>query len=99
MGPYPWAEILLFKLLHTVALYPTRQLIHRPVVLAAMVYVATQIFLRMEIAEPLGIGYGVGFQIALHFELIAHLLCAEGPFPDHWRRVRDDLEVHAKTEG
>ena len=36
--------------------------------------------------------------IALHFGLMAYLLCAEGPFTDHWMRVRDDLEVHAKTE-
>lgn len=97
MGRYPLPEILLLEVLHTIALYPTRQSFYRVVVLAAMVSVATQVFLTLEVTDPLGMGYGVGFQIALHFGLIAHLLCSEPSFPDHWRRVRD--EVDAKADG
>ena len=97
MGRYPWSEILLFQVLHTLVLYPTRQPLHRVVVFATMVCVATQILLNLEVIEPIGMGYAAGFQIALHFGSIAYLLCSEGSFPDHWRRVRD--EVNAKADG
>ena len=96
MGNYPWAEVLLFEVLYLVVFYPTRQHAYRMVVLAAMFYVATQIYLTPEVIGPLTVTYTVGSMIALHFTFTVYLLFAEGPFPDHWRRVRD--EVHAKAD-
>ena len=97
MGRYLWPEIILFQVLHTLILYPTRRPLYRVVVFVVMVYLATQIFSKLDVTDQIVVGYGVGFQIGLHFGSIAYLLCAEGSFPDHWRRVRD--EVHAKADG
>ena len=96
MGQYPWVEVILFEVLHIIVFYPTRRHAHRVVVLAAMVYIAARICLTPEAADPLMMGYTVGCMAALHFAFTAYLLFAEGPFPDHWRRVRD--EVHAKVD-
>ena len=97
MGRYPWAEVLLFEVLHIAILYPTRQHAYRVAVLAAMIYLSSQIYPTPEVTDPLTITYTVGFGIAFHFIFTTYLLFAEGSFPDHWRRVRDD--VHVKADG
>ena len=96
MGRYPWAEVLLFEVLRILVFYPTRQYAYRVVFLTAMVYVAAQIYLTPEVTDPLTVTYTVGSTIAFHFAYTVYLLFAEGPFPDHWRRVRD--EVHAGVD-
>ena len=95
MGRYPWIEVLLFEILHVLVFYPTRRHDYRAVVLAAMIYLAAQIYPTPEVTGKLGVTYNVGFTIAAHFTFTAYLLFSEGSFPDHWRRIRD--EVHAKT--
>lgn len=97
MGRYPWVEALLFEVLYIIVFYPTRQHAYRVVVLAAMVYVAARIYLSPEVTDPVTVTYTVGGTVAFHFAFTAYILFAEGPFPDHWRRVRD--EVHAKADG
>ena len=96
MGRYPWAEVLLFEVLHILVFYPTRQHAYRVVVLAAMIYVAAQIYPTQEVTERLTTTFFVGFSIAFRFTFTAYLLLTEGSFPDHWRRARD--EVHAKAD-
>ena len=96
MGRYPWAEVLLFEVLHIIVFYPTRRRIYRVVVLATTIYVAAQIYLTPEVTDSLKVTFGVGFTIASHLIFTAYLLFAEGSFPDHWRRVRD--EVHTNTD-
>ena len=97
MGRYPWAEFLLFEVLHVIVFYPTRQHAYRMVVLTAMVYIAAQIYLTQEVTDPLVVTCSVSVAVALHSaHSTVYLLFAEGPFPDHWRRVRD--EVHAKAD-
>ena len=97
MGRYPWAEVLLFDVLHIAILYPTRQHAYRVAVLAAMIYLASKVYSTPEVTDPLTITYTVGFGITFHFVFTAYLLFSEGSFPDHWRRVHD--EVHAKADG
>ncbi|KAF9650495.1 hypothetical protein BDM02DRAFT_1382275 [Thelephora ganbajun] len=99
MGRYPWVETLLFEVLHIIILYPTHQNAYRVVVLAAMVYLAAQIFLTPEVTDPLVVTYGVGGKIAFHFAFTAYLLFAEGTFPNHWRRVRDEAHANADASG
>ena len=96
MGRYPWAEFLLFEFLRVIVSYPTRQHAYRTVILTAMVCVAAKIYLTQEVTDPLVVTYSVGTLVALHSAHTVYLLFAEGPFPDHWRRVRD--EVHAKVD-
>ena len=93
---YPWVEILLLEILHVVILYPTRQHTYRMAAIAAAICVTARFYLIPEVTNPLAVGYTVGCAIAFRFMFIAYLLFAEGPFPDHWRRVRD--EVHAKAD-
>ena len=95
MGRYPWAGVLLFKVLHIIVFYPTRQHAHRVVILVAMAYVAAQVYLTPEVTDPIKVTYTVGCGVAFHFAFATYRLFAEGPFPDHWRRFRD--EVHAKA--
>jgi len=95
MGRYPWAEFLLFEFLRVIASYPTRQHFYRVVVFTAMVCVAAQIYLTPKYTESLVVTHSMSVMVAFHFAHTACLLFVEGPFPDHWRRVRD--EVHAKT--
>ena len=98
MGRYPLAEILLLELLHTIVFYPTRHRGCRVIIVAAMVCVATQIYLKLDPADTsITSAYGVGQRIGLHFGFTAYYLWSEGSFPDHWRRVRD--EVNAKADG
>ena len=96
MERYPWTECILFEVLYTIFPYPTRHNVYRVVILAAMIYLATQIYLTQGVTDLLSLQYSAGFTIATHFIFIAYLLFAEGPFPDHWRRVRD--EVHPKSD-
>ena len=99
MGRYPWAEVLLFEVLHVIVFYPTRQHAYRVLILAAMIYVAAQIYLTPEVTDPLTVTYTVGSMIALNLAFTAHLLFAEGPFPDHWRRLRDEVHTEADASG
>ena len=97
MGRYPWAGVVFFEVLYIAALYPTRHHAYRVAVLAAMVYIATQIiYPTPEVTNPIGMGYIVGCTVGSHFIFIAYLFFSEGSFPDNWRRVRD--EVHAKGD-
>ena len=97
MGRYPWPEALLFEVLHITILYPTRQNAYRAVVLAAMICVTAKIYLLPEITGSVGMIYSLGAVISFQSIFTAYLLFAEGTFPDHWRRVRD--EVHGKDNG
>lgn len=95
MGRYPWAEILLLEVLHIIVFYPTRHHVYRAPVLAAMTYLAAKIYLTPELTDPPSITYTVGCAIPLHFAFTAYILFAEGSFPDHWRRVRDEVHTGA----
>jgi len=94
MGRYPWAEALLFEILRICLFYPTRHHAYRAVVLAAIIYIAAQIYQTSEVTDPLVVTFLVGCTIVQRFMFAAYILFTEGPFPDHWRRVRD--EVHTK---
>jgi len=96
MGRYPWAEVILFEALRIIALYPTRQHAYRVAVLATMIYTAAQICLT---PDPLTVTYAMGGTIAFHFTFTVYLLFAEGSFPDHWRRVRDEVRAKDGTGG
>ena len=97
MGQYPWPEVILFEVLHVIVFYPTRQHAYRVAILAAMIYASAKIYQTPEVTDPLTVTYTAGFAIAFHFMFTAYLLFAEGPFPDHWRRVYD--EAHSKVDG
>ena len=96
MGRYPWAEVALFEVLHVIIFYPTRQYAYRVAVLAAMIYLAAKIYSTSEVTDSLTVTYTVGGTIGFHFIFTAYLLFAEGSFPNHCRRIRD--EVHAKAD-
>ena len=96
MGRYPWAEVILFEILFIAILCPTRHHAYRVAVFAAMVYVATPIYMTREVTDPLILTYTVGCMVGGNFMFITYLFFAEGSFPDNWRRVRD--EVHAKAD-
>ena len=96
MGRYLWAEVLLLEVLHIIALYPTPHHAQRVVILAAMLYVAAQVYLTLEANFPLAVLSGVASHIFTTFAFTAYVLYAEGSFPDHWRRVRD--EDHPKSD-
>ena len=96
MGRYPWAEFLLLEVLQTSVFYPTHQHAYRVVALAAMVYLATQIYPTPEVTNPLRVTHAVGCAVGSHFIFAAYIFFTEGSFPDHWRRVRD--EGHAKAD-
>ena len=99
MGRYPWTEVLLLQVLHIVFFYPTRQNAYRAVILPAMIYLAWQIYSTPEVTDPLKVTHSVGCAIASHFTFATYLLFAEGPFPDHWRRVRDEVNAGVDTGG
>jgi hypothetical protein len=88
-------EVLLLQVLHVIVFYPTRHRLYRIVVLAATFYVAAQIFQTTEVTDPIRMTYIVGTGIGYHFVFTTYLLCAEGTFPDHWRRVRDEVRAGA----
>ena len=96
MGRYPLIEIIFFEFLRTIVFYPTRHNVFRVIIVAAMVYVAAQIYLTLDVADTtIKSAYTVGQRIALNFGFTAYFLCAEGSFPNHWRRVRDELQAKA----
>ena len=96
MGRYPWAEVLLFEVLRIIVFYPTRHRIHRIFLLAAMIHLAAKIFLTPEVTVPLTLTYTVGGTIPFYFAFTLYILWAEGDsFPDHWRRVRDQVRTEA----
>lgn len=99
MGQYPLVEFLLFKILHILVFFPTRHRLYRVVILALKFYLAAKIYLTTEATKPAGLLYTVGNTIAQHFGFTAYLLCAEGTFPDHWRRVRDEVDAGAGAGG
>ena len=99
MGRYPWAEVLLFEILHISILYPTHHYTYRAVLLAAAAYLAVQIYLTPEVTDPLATTHSVGCAIASKFMFMVYLLFTEGSFPDHWRRVRDQVHAKAGAEG
>ena len=97
MGQYPWTEVfILLEVLNLAALYPTRQHAYRVVVNAAITYIAVQVYQVPEVSDSLILAYSVGCMVAHRYLFRMYLLFAEGPFPDHWRRVRD--EVHTKAD-
>lgn len=99
MGRYPWAEVLLFQVLRIIVFYPTRNRVYRAVVLAAIFYVAARVYLTSEVTDPVTVTYLVGATTASYLAFIAYILCAEGTFPDHWRRVRDEVGTGADPAG
>ena len=99
MGRYPWAEVLLLEALHITVFYPTPQHAYRVAALAAMIYIAAQIYRTPEVTDPLTVTYTVGLTIAFHFISTAYLLFTEGSFPDHWRRLRDEVQVKTDANG
>ena len=98
MGWYPIGGALLFELLHIISLYPTRQRAYRVVVLTVAICLAWSIYLDPEVGDPKMVST-VGTVIALHLIFTAYLLFAEGTFPDHWRRVRDEAHTKADADG
>ena len=98
MGRYPWAEFLLFEVLRIIVLYPTRRHAYRAVILVSMVFVARSIYLTTEVTDKTGAVFTVGCMIAFYSMFMAYLLFSEGTFPDHWRRVRDEVHEKADTD-
>ena len=98
MGRYPWAEFLLFEVLRVIVLYPTRRHAYRAVILVSMVCVALPIYLTKEVTDKTGAVIVVGGVIGFYFMFTAYLLFSEGSFPDHWRRVRDEVHEKADTD-
>ena len=96
MGRYPWTEVLLFEVFRIAIYYPTRRHVTRVAALAATIYLTARIYATPEVTKPLAITHLVGCRIASHFVFAAYILGSEGSFPDHWRRVRD--EVHGGTD-
>ena len=99
MGRYPWVEYILLELLYFVFFYPTRRRAYRAVAFAAMVYLASEIYLTSEVGDTILLQYSAGFMIPAHFMFMAHILFAEGPFPDHWRRIRDEVRPRSEADG
>ena len=98
MGRYPWAEFFLFEVLHILFFYPTRRHAYRAVILVSMIFVARPIYLTTEVTDKTGAVFSMGCAIAFYFMFMAYLLFSEGSFPDHWRRVRDEVHVKADTD-
>ena len=98
MGRYPGEVAFLFEVLHIIFFYPTRRHAYRVVVAAAMVCAAWILYRTPEVTRDIGGVFTVGTVVALHFMFIAYLLFAEGSFPDHWRRVRDEVDAKADAD-
>ena len=79
-----------FLLLRILVFYPTPHRLYRALVLVPALYVAARLFLS-EVPDPPNPILVLGCMVSLHFAFTAYLLCAEGTFPDHWRRVRDQV--------
>ena len=101
MGPdHPWQKLLLFEVLRIIILYPTLHHAYRVAVLAAMIHTAAQVCLTV-VASPLPVSLTlfVGTLITFAFARATYILCAGGSFPDHWRRVRDELDTGKDADG
>ena len=98
MGGYQWTEAVVFLILHVLVFYPTRHRLYRALILAATLYVSARLYLS-EVPNPPKLLHALGSMIALHFTFTTYLLCAEGTFPDHWRRVRDQVRGGADPGG
>ena len=99
MGRYPWTEVFLLEVFRVLVFYPTRHNVYRIVVLVGMIYLAVQIYRTPEVTDPISLTYTVGGLIPFYFAHTAHLLWGEGTFPDHWRRVRDEVHTKADASG
>ena len=64
-----------------------------------MIYLAARIYRTPGVTDPLKLTHAVGCSIANLFIFRAYLLFAEGPFPDHWRRVRDEVRAEVDAGG
>ena len=92
-------EVPLLIALRTIFFYPTRQHAYQIVVLAAMICVAWSIYLTPAVVDTIGTRHVAGSTVAGDFAFMLSLLLAEGSFPDHWRRVRDEVRAPAGTSG
>ena len=99
MGRFPWAEYLIFEVLFIIFFYPTRQHAYRVVVIIPMLYLVAQLYLTQEVTDFVSLQYAATFTAAGHFAFITYILFAEGSFPDHWRRVRDEVDPKAGPGG
>ena len=98
MGRSQLRESLLLETLFAIVFYPTRRQAYRIVVLAAMVYVAGRIFLTSEVTDP-NASYALGNRVALRLMFTVYILCTGGEFPDHWRRIEDEVNAGSDADG
>ena len=89
MGRYPWADIC----------YPTPHHAYRVAVLAAIIYITAKIFQTPEVTDPLLLTYTVGSTIGSQLIFTTYPSFTEGIFPDHWRRVRDEVHTRDSAGG
>jgi len=99
MGRFPWAEYLVFEVLFVIFFYPTHQRAYRMVILVPMIYLVAQLYLTREVTDLIVFQYTAAFTAVGHFTYMAYIMLAEGSFPDHWRRVRDEVDVKADAGG
>ena len=99
MGQYFWADVFL-RVLHIIFFYPTRHHAYRIVIFATMICLAWSIYLAPQdrANDPPLLTYDMGIRIGFYFGFITYLLFAEGSFPDHWRRVRDEVDPAADRD-
>ena len=64
-----------------------------------MIYLAAQIYRTPETTDSLKLTQAVGCSIASLFLFRAYLLFAGGSFPDHWRRLRDEVRAEGDAGG
>ena len=95
MGPdLPWQKLLLFQVLRIIIFYPTLHHAYRVAVLATMIHTAAQICLMVTASQlPFSLTLLLGIWITLTFATTTCILCARGSFPDHYRRVRDEINT------
>ena len=99
MGQHFWADFLLFEVLRIIALYPTPRHGFRIVVLSTMIYVAAQLYLTQYATGSPAVMYSIAGHVFDTTAFTVYVLYAEGSFPDHWRRVRDEVRTRAHPEG
>ena len=58
-----------------------------------MIYFAEKVYMTPEVTDPPKVTYSAGCAIATTFIFRAYLLFSGGSFPDHWRRVRDEVDA------
>ena len=99
MGWYLWADGVLLFILINIFFYPTRQHAYRIVILAAIICALQPAYLALKVTDSLVTTYGVGSVLLYYFGLMVHVVFSEGSFPDHWRRVRDEVHAGADAGG